>query len=170
MPGVIAVTSRLRIERATEKDVPVILGMIKGLAEYEKLLDAVTATEEGLRESLFGARPAAEVLIGYVGVEPVAFALFFQNFSTFLGQPGLYLEDLFVRPEWRKRGFGRQILARLANLAVERRCGRLEWAVLDWNESAITFYRSLGARPMDDWTIYRVAGHALDELAGRSQD
>ena len=157
-------TSRLRIERATEKDVPVILGMIKGLAEYEKLLDAVTATEEGLRESLFGARPAAEVLIGYVGVEPVAFALFFQNFSTFLGQPGLYLEDLFVRPEWRKRGFGRQILARLANLAVERRCGRLEWAVLDWNRDAIGFYERLGAKPNSEWTVYRLTGEALTSL------
>jgi GNAT superfamily N-acetyltransferase len=164
------VTSRLRIERAAEKDVPIILAMIKGLAEYEKLLDAVTATEDGLRESLFGASPAAEVLIGYVGEEPVAFALFFQNFSTFLGRPGLYLEDLFVRPEWRKQGFGRELLAHLANLAIERRCGRLEWAVLDWNESAIAFYKGLGANPMDDWTIYRVTGRALDELAGRAQD
>jgi GNAT superfamily N-acetyltransferase len=158
-------TPTLRIVPATEHDVPVILRMIKGLAEYERLADHVTATEEQLRATLFGPRPAAEVVIGYAGREPVGFALFFQNYSTFLAQPGIYLEDLFVVPEWRAHGFGRQLLTHLAALAVERGCGRLEWSVLDWNAPAIGFYRKLGAVPMEDWTIFRVTGDTLTELA-----
>lgn len=156
-----------RIEPATEGDVPVIFGMIRALAEYERLAHEVTTTEEGLRETLFGTRPAAEVVIGYVGEEPVGFAIFFQSFSTFLGKPGLYLEDLFVRPEWRRRGFGRALLNHLASVAVERGYGRMEWAVLDWNEPAIRFYRSLGARPMDEWTTMRLTGEALSNLGTR---
>ncbi len=154
-----------RIEPATERDVPHILRMIRGLAAYEKLLDVVTATEDRLRESLFGPGPAAEVVIGYAGDDAVGFALFFHNYSTFLGQRGLYLEDLFVEPRWRGHGLGRQLLQHLAKLAIERDCGRLEWTVLDWNEPAIRFYRRLGAVPMNDWTIFRLAGDALDRLA-----
>jgi GNAT superfamily N-acetyltransferase len=155
----------LRIERATERDVPLILELIKGLAVYEKLAHEVTATEAGLRETLFGAKPAAEVIIGYTGDTPVGFALFFPNYSTFLGKPGLYLEDLFVLPEWRGHGFGRGLLTRLASIAVERGCGRFEWSVLDWNEPAIGFYKSLGATLMDGWSIFRVTGDALTTLA-----
>jgi GNAT superfamily N-acetyltransferase len=157
--------SPFRIEAATEADIPVILRLIKALAEYERLAHAVTATEDQLRATLFGPRRSAEVLIGYVDRDPVAFAVYFQNFSTFLGMPGLYLEDLFVRPEWRKHGFGRALLSRLASVAVERGCGRMEWSVLDWNEPAIGFYRSLGAEPMDEWTVFRVTGPALSKLA-----
>src|SRR3954466_10297847 len=155
----------LRIERATERDVPLILRLIKALAEYERMSDEVIATEDGLRRTLFGPPPAAEVVVGYAGDEPAGFALFFHNYSTFLGRPGIYLEDLYVRPEMRGRGTGRALLAHLARLAVERGCGRLEWWVLDWNERAIRFYRSLGARPMDDWTVFRVAGDDLHHLA-----
>jgi len=155
----------LRIERATERDVPLILELINGLAVYEKLAHEVTATEAGLRETLFGARPAADVIIGYTGDTPVGFALFFPNYSTFLGKPGLYLEDLFVLPEWRGHGFGRGLLIRLAAIAVERGCGRFEWSVLDWNEPAIGFYKSLGATLMDGWSIFRVTGDALTKLA-----
>ena len=155
----------LRIERATERDVPLILRLINGLAEYEKLAHEVTATEAGLRETLFGARPAADVIIGYTGDTPVGFALFFPNYSTFLGKPGLYLEDLFVLPEWRGHGFGRGLLTQLAKIAVERGCGRFEWSVLDWNEPAIGFYKSLGATLMDGWSIFRVTGDALTKLA-----
>jgi GNAT superfamily N-acetyltransferase len=155
----------LRIERAIERDVPLILELIKGLAVYEKLAHEVTATEAGLRETLFGARPAAEVIVGYTGDTPVGFALFFPNYSTFLGKPGLYLEDLFVLPEWRGHGFGRRLLTRLATIAVERGCGRFEWSVLDWNEPAIGFYTSLGAKLMDGWSIFRVTGDALQKLA-----
>jgi GNAT superfamily N-acetyltransferase len=158
-----------RIERATERDVPVVLAMIKGLADYEKMADQVTATEEGLRASLFGPRPAAEVVIGYANGGPAGFALFFHNYSTFLGQPGIYLEDLFVVPKWRGHGLGRQFLAHLAALAVERGCGRLEWTVLDWNEPAIGFYKKLGAKPMDGWTIFRATGDALHRLALEGQ-
>ena len=155
----------IRIARATEADVPLILRLIQGLAVYEKLAHEVTATKAGLRETLFGARPAAEVIIGYAGDTPVGFALFFSNYSTFLGKPGLYLEDLFVLPEWRGQGFGRRMLTHLATLAVERGCGRFEWSVLDWNEPAIGFYTSLGATLMDGWSIFRVAGDALTTLA-----
>ncbi len=157
-----------RIEPAREDDVPLILDLIKGLAVYEKLADQVVATEDGLRESLFGGKPAAEVVIAYAGDEAVGFALFFHNFSTFLGRRGLYLEDLFVRPEWRGRGAGRALLTRLAQIAAERECGRFEWSVLDWNEPAITFYKGLGAKPMNEWTIFRVTGDALSALAERS--
>jgi GNAT superfamily N-acetyltransferase len=155
----------LRIESATERDVPVILRMIKGLAEYEQLGDHVIATEEKLRATLFGPHPAAEVLIGYDGSAPVGFALFFQVYSTFLAQPGIYLEDLFVVPEARAHGYGRQLLAHLARVAAERGCGRLEWSVLDWNQPAIGFYKKLGAIPMEDWTIFRLTGDALTHLA-----
>ena len=153
------------IKPATVEDVPLILWFIRQLAEYERLSKEVVATEEGLRESLFGAQPSAEVVIGYSQGEPAGFALFFHNYSTFLGTHGLYLEDLFVRPEFRGKGFGRQLLTHLAKLARERGCGRFEWAVLDWNEPAIKFYQSLGAKPLHDWTVYRLTGVELDRLA-----
>ena len=160
--------SDFEILAATEADVPVILELIRGLAEYERLPHEVVATEERLRESLFGARPEAEVVIAWSREEPgeaAGFALFFHNYSTFLARRGLALEDLFVRPRWRGRGLGRRLLAHLAALAVERGCGRFEWAVLDWNEGAIRFYRSVGDVPMSDWTTYRVTGEALSRLA-----
>ena len=162
-----ATVPAFRIERATERDVPLILRLIKGLADYEKLTDEVRATEDDLRQSLFGPNPSAEVVVGYAGDEPVGFALFFHNYSTFLARPGMYLEDLFVLPEWRGHGYGRQLLAHLATLAVERGCGRLEWAVLDWNEPAIGFYKSLGAKPLHDWTVFRVTGDGLHQLASQ---
>lgn len=150
---------------ATERDVPVVLDLIRGLAEFERLGHEVVATEARLRESLFGPRPDAEVVIAWVGEEAAGFALFFHNYSTFLASRGLFLEDLFVRPAWRGRGLGRRLLAHLAALAVERGCGRFEWNVLDWNEGAIRFYRSVGAEPMSDWTTFRVTGDALSQLA-----
>lgn len=156
--------SDFRIEWATERDVPAILVLIKGLAEYEKLAHEVTATEEDLRASLFRGRPSAEVLLARAGGETVGFALFFRNYSTFLGRPGIYLEDLFVVPQQRGHGYGRRLLASLARVAVERGCGRLEWSVLDWNEPAIRFYTSLQARPMDEWTVYRLTGEALERV------
>jgi GNAT superfamily N-acetyltransferase len=159
------VTQELRIERATARDVPLILRLITDLAEYERMSDEVVATEAGLHATLFGPQPSAEVIIGYAGDEPAGFALFFHNYSTFLGKPGLYLEDLFVVPKFRGRGYGKALLVRLAKLAVERDCGRFEWSVLDWNEPAIGFYKKLGARPLDDWTIFRVTGDALHKLA-----
>jgi GNAT superfamily N-acetyltransferase len=159
----------LRIRDAVRADVPVILRMIRGLAEYEKLSHEVTATEEKLSRSLFGARPAAEVLLAQVGAEPVGFAVHFSHFSTFLGSYGIYLEDLFVDPAWRGRGFGKQLLAHLARIAVARGCPRLEWSVLDWNEPAIRFYKSLGAQSMDDWTVFRLNGEPLGRLAGMSR-
>jgi len=155
-----------RIEPATERDLPIILRLVKSLAEYEHLAHAVVATEAALRESLF-VRRAAEVVIGYAGDEPAGFAVFFQTFSTFLGIPGMYLEDLFVDPKFRRQGLGEALLARLARIAVERGCGRLEWSVLRWNELAIGFYQKLGARPMDDWVTYRLTGEALITLAGK---
>jgi GNAT superfamily N-acetyltransferase len=158
-----------RIERATPRDVPLILRLIKALAEYERMSDQVIATEQALHETLFGARPSAEVLVGYAGDEPAGFALFFHNYSTFLGKPGLYLEDLFVVPAFRGRGYGKALLTRLAQIAVERDCGRFEWSVLDWNEPAIGFYKKLGAQPMEEWTIFRVTGEALTRLAGDAQ-
>jgi GNAT superfamily N-acetyltransferase len=154
-----------RIVRANERDVPVILSLIRGLAEYEKLSAEVTATEEGLRKSLFGPDRAAEVLIAYADATAVGFAVYFQNYSTFLGRPGIYLEDLFVLPQWRRHGHGRRLLAEVARVALERKCGRLEWAVLDWNEPALQFYRSLGAKAMDEWTVYRLTGDAIRKLA-----
>jgi len=159
------VSGEFRIEPATETDVPLILRMVEALADYEKLAHEVVATEERLRNALFGSRPYAEVVVGRLGTDPVGFALFFHNFSTFRGAPGLYLEDLFVFPQWRGRGFGRKLLAHLAAIAVERGCHRMEWSVLDWNEPAIEFYRRAGARLMDDWRIFRLTGDALRALA-----
>jgi GNAT superfamily N-acetyltransferase len=158
--------SNFRIEEAGPQDVPLILSFVKELAEYERLSDSVIVTEGDLREALFGERAVASALIGYDEDEAVGFALFFHNYSTFVGRPGLYLEDLYVRPHMRGRGFGRAMLTYLARVARERRCGRMEWAVLNWNEPAIRFYKSLGARPLDDWTVYRLTGDALDKLAG----
>jgi GNAT superfamily N-acetyltransferase len=158
-------THNFEIKPATIEDVPLILDFIKALAKYEKLAHEVVATEEILRETLFGKHAHAEVVIGYLDNKPVSFALFFHNFSTFLGRSGIYLEDLFVKPEARGLGIGQKKLAYLAKLAKERKCGRLEWWVLDWNESAINFYKKLGAIPMDEWTVFRVTGEALDKLA-----
>lgn len=155
------------IRSATANDVPLILSLIKELAQYEKLSHAVVATEDDLKESLFGARPAAEVVIGYEGSEPVGYALFFSTFSTFVGKPGIYLEDLYVRPVARRKGYGRALLLHLAQLARERGCGRLEWSVLDWNEPSINFYKSLGAVPLDDWTVFRLDSTALQALVSR---
>ena len=155
------------IQPATERDVPVILHLIKALADYERLSDKVVATEEKLRASLFGPRPAAEVVIARAGDQPAGFAVFFPTYSTFLAQPGLSLEDLFVEPRWRGRGCGRMLLVHLARLAAARGCGRLEWSVLDWNEPALRFYRSLGAAPVEGWTVYRLTGDALSRLAER---
>ena len=155
----------VEIRAATEDDVPLILSFIRELAEYEKLSHEAVATEDVLRESLFGERTGAEVVICYLSGAPAGFALFFHNFSTFLGRPGLYLEDLYVKPEMRGLGVGRALLVHLAGLARERGCGRMEWSVLDWNEPAIKLYKGIGATPMDEWTVYRVTGEALEELA-----
>ena len=155
---------KLSIRMAGEDDVPLILEFIRELADYEHMLDQVEATEERLKESIF-ERKKAEVLIAEVGGSPAGFALFFHNYSTFLGQPGIYLEDLFVRPQYRGYGVGGALLSRLASLALERRCGRLEWVCLDWNEPSIGFYLSLGAKSMGDWTTYRVTGETLRKLA-----
>lgn len=153
------------IRPATPGDLPTIRQFIRELAEYERMAAEAVATEEDLRTSLFGPRPAAEVVIAEVDGAPGGFALYFHNFSTFLGRHGLYLEDLYVRPELRGRGVGRALLARLAALAVERGCGRFEWSVLDWNEPAIGFYRKLGAVAQDEWTVQRMTGEALERLA-----
>jgi len=159
----------LHIEPATPADVPMILQLIRELAEFERLLHEVTATEEQLQENLFGPRPKAEVIMGRLpGGEVVGFALYFHNFSTFLAKPGIYLEDLYVRQQYRGRGYGELLLRRLAGIAIERNCGRLEWSVLDWNQRAIDFYKSLGAVPMHEWTIYRVTGSALQKLGNAS--
>ncbi|HEV2475835.1 MAG TPA: GNAT family N-acetyltransferase, partial [Candidatus Dormibacteraeota bacterium] len=155
----------LRIRPGELPDVPVIAELIRGLASYEKLEHEVVMTEEKLTASLFGERRYAETLIAEEDGEPIGFALFFHNYSTFLAQPGIYLEDLFVRPERRGGGVGRALLERLAQLAIERGCGRLEWAVLDWNVDAIRFYERLGARPNADWTVYRLTGTPLEALA-----
>ncbi len=152
------------IRPATPTDVPLIAQLIRDLAEYEKLAHDVVFNEAALKQHLFGPRPYAEVLIAEHEGAGVGFALFFHNFSTFLGQPGIYLEDLFVKPANRGQGHGKQLLAALARLAVERGCGRLEWAVLDWNKPAIGFYESLGARPNDEWTVFRLTGEALQSL------
>ncbi len=153
---------------ATEADLDTIIELIRALAEYEREPDAVRLDREELRRHLFGPRPFAEVILAETAAGASAgFALFFHNFSTWEGRPGIYLEDLFVRPEYRGQGHGRALLAALARLALERGCARLEWAVLDWNEPSIQFYRALGAVPMDEWTTYRVAGDALARLAGR---
>jgi len=154
----------MALRRAVRADVLEILRLIRALAQYEKLADEVVATEAALAESLFGATPAAEVLLAEEGGRAVGFALFFQNYSTFLARPGLYLEDLFVEPAFRGKGLGKALLKAVARIAVERGCGRLEWAVLDWNAPAIGFYRNLGAKPLDDWTVMRVTGEALQRL------
>ena len=153
-----------QIRNAEESDVKLILQFIKGLGEYEKLSHQVVATEEKLRKTLFEQK-IAEVIIGEYGSKPVGFALFFHNYSTFLGQAGIYLEDLFIIPEMRGKGFGKTMLKHLAKLAVERDCGRLEWACLDWNEPSICFYKGLGAKALEDWTVYRVTGETLQEMA-----
>jgi GNAT superfamily N-acetyltransferase len=155
----------LTIRLATENDAALILGFIRGLAEYERLAHEVVADEDRLRRTLFGPRPYAEVIIGEWEGQPAGFALFFHNYSTFLARPGIYLEDLFVTPEFRGKGIGQALLVHLARVAVQRDCGRLEWAVLDWNEPAIRFYKRLGAVPMDEWTTFRVTGEALTRLA-----
>lgn len=152
------------IREATPGDTPVILHLIRQLAIYEKLEDAVTATEEMLREQLF-ERHCAKVLIGEEDGRPVGFALYFFNFSTFLAKPGLYLEDLFVEPEYRGKGYGKALLTALAGIAKERNCGRMEWSVLDWNSAAIAFYKSLNAVPMEEWTVFRLDDRAIDQMA-----
>lgn len=162
-------TRTLTLRSATVADVPVILQGIRGLADYERLAHECVATEDQLRDTLFGARPAAEVLLAHLDAEPAGFALFFHNYSTFLARPGLYLEDLFVEPRFRGLGVGKALLARLAALAVERQCGRLEWSVLDWNVDAIGFYEKLGARGMTEWTVHRLTGDALHALAKEGQ-
>ena len=154
------------LRAATIDDVPVILRCIRGLAEYERLAHECMATEELVRESLFGESPAAQVVLAFADDEPAGFALWFRNYSTFLARPGIYLEDLFVFPAFRGLGIGRRLLTHLAQIAVSRRYGRLEWAVLYWNANAIRFYESLGAVPMSDWTTYRVSGAALATLGG----
>ena len=159
-------SGQLRITPATENDLGLILSYIRKLAEYEKLSHMVVATEENIREHVFGPNPVAEVLLAHWDQEPVGFALFFRNYSTFLGRAGIYLEDLFVRPEHRRKGHGFALLRELARLAVERRCGRLEWSVLKWNEPAIAFYRSLGAKAMDEWGTFRMTGDTIAALAG----
>lgn len=159
----------ITIRTAERRDVPLVLGFIRGLAEYEKLGHECEATEAQLEKTLFGERPAAEVVIAYHENRPAGFALFFHNYSTFLAKPGLYLEDLFVDPAFRGFGVGKALLAHLARLAVERDCGRFEWSVLDWNADAIGFYEKLGARPMSDWTVFRVTGEALVALANEAR-
>lgn len=153
------------LRAATADDVPLILELIEGLADYERLRHECVATESLLRETLFGARAFAEVVMADRAGSPAGFALFFHNYSTFLARPGIYLEDLYVRPECRGHGIGKALLQHLARLAVQRGCGRLEWSVLDWNVDAIGFYERLGARPQNDWTVYRVTGDALTQLA-----
>lgn len=155
----------ITIRPATDSDIPAILGFIRALAKYERLEHECIATEQGLRKTLFGTRPYAEVVFACVDDTPVGFALFFHNYSTFLGKPGIYLEDLFVNPEARGRGIGKRLLQWLAKTAVERDCGRLEWAVLDWNEPSIRFYKSLGAVLKSEWQIFRLTGEALTALS-----
>jgi GNAT superfamily N-acetyltransferase len=158
--------SGFSIRPAVPADIPLILQLIRDLATYERAPNDVTATEEQLRQVLFGEKPAAEVLLAREGETAVGFAVFFHNFSTWLGKPGLYLEDLFVRPEMRGRGYGRALLAELARMARDRNCGRMEWAVLNWNEPAIQFYQKLGAKPMREWTVFRLTPEEIEKLAG----
>ncbi len=160
--------SQVTIRPATVDDLDIVIGFIRALADYERLADEVKLDRTLIGCHLFGDKPMAEVLIGEIDGAPRGFALFFHNFSTFEGRPGIYLEDLFVEPEARCSGLGKALLARLAQLALERGCARLEWSVLDWNTPAIDFYKSLGATPMDEWTVNRVEGNALADLAGRS--
>ena len=152
------------IKFASEDDVPLILNFIKGLAQYEKLEHELIATEAQLRDTLFGDKAYAEVIIGYYNKQPVSFALFFHNYSTFLGKPGIHLEDFYVIPEMQGKGFGKNMLVFVARLAVERDCGRLEWSVLNWNQPAIKFYQAIGAKPMEEWTSYRLDSQALKQL------
>lgn len=162
------ISNELRIKQATEENVPLLLTLVRGLADYEKMLDSVSATEERLRASLFGEHPRAEAILAYEGDKPVGYAIYFFIYSSFTALPGLYLEDLFVLPESRGSGVGRHLLAFLANKAVERGCCRMEWAVLNWNEPAIRFYENLGAEAMNKWTVYRLTGVKLDGLAGEA--
>ena len=154
-----------KIRPACVEDVPIILQLIRDLATYERAPREVTATEEQLADVLFGERPAAEVLLAFEQESAIGFAVFFHNFSTWLGRPGLYLEDLFVKPKKRGKGYGRALLVELAKIARERGCGRMEWAVLNWNEPAIKFYRALGATPMDEWTVFRLTRDGIEKLA-----
>ena len=158
-------TENFAIRPATAADVPIILELIRALATYERAPNDVTATGDGLSKVLFGEKPAAEVLLAFENETAVGFAVFFHNFSTWLGRPGLYLEDLFVRPEDRGKGYGRALLIHLAKIARDRGCGRMEWAVLDWNEPAIQFYRKLGGKPMDQWTVFRLTRDGIAKLA-----
>lgn len=160
----------LRIAPARRADLPLIVALVRELAEYERLLDQVRITPADLERDLFGPRPYAEAAVAWEGDEAVGFALWFHNYSTFAGRPGLYLEDLFVRPAFRGRGYGEALLRHLARLALDRGCARFEWAVLDWNEPALAFYRKLGAVAMDDWTVHRVSGDALRRLAAQQTD
>jgi GNAT superfamily N-acetyltransferase len=153
------------IRAARLADVPIILELIRDLATYERAPNEVTATEEQLVDVLFGEKPVAEVLLAFEGKSPVGFAVFFHNFSTWLGRPGLYLEDLFVKPEARGKGYGHALLVELARIARDSGCGRMEWAVLDWNDPAIQFYRKLGAKPMEEWTVFRLTRDGIAELA-----
>tara|TARA_B100000809_G_scaffold251932_1_gene286031 strand:- start:11 stop:511 length:501 start_codon:yes stop_codon:yes gene_type:complete len=163
-------SNNFQIRLATSDDVPSILAFIKGLAEFEYLTNEVTVTEADLQKSLFGQNPAAEVVMGFEGDEPAGFAVFFHNYSTFLGQRGMYLEDIFVTPEHRRKGLGKMLLVHVANIAVERGCGRLEWSVLDWNEDAARFYKELGAEVMSDWRTFRMQEDALRRLSKAAQD
>ena len=163
-------SNNFQIRLATSDDVPSILAFIKELAEFEHLSNEVTVTEADLQKSLFGSDPAAEVVIGFSGGEPAGFTVFFHNYSTFLGQRGMYLEDIFVNPECRRKGLGKMLLAYVANIAVERECGRFEWSVLDWNEDAARFYKELGAEVMSDWRTFRMPGDALRRLSRFSLD
>ena len=156
----------LKIRPAQEQDIDAIFDLIRGLAAYEKLSDRVTGNSELLRSHLFGKRPYAEVIVAELGDRTIGFALFFHNYSTFLTQPGLYLEDVFIRPEYRRQGFGTALLAAVAKIAVDRGCGRLEWSVLEWNQDAIEFYQSLGATVLPDWKICRMTGETLAEFSG----
>ena len=157
--------NNFEIRSARVEDVPLILELIRDLATYERAPDEVIATEEQLVAVLFGEKPVAEVLLAFEGKSPVGFAVFFHNFSTWLGRPGLYLEDLFVKPKKRGKGYGRALLVDLARIALERGCGRMEWAVLNWNEPAIKFYRALGAKPLDEWTVFRLTRDGIARLA-----
>jgi len=158
----------ITIRPAAEPDVPVILDLIRQLAVYERLEHEVVATEDRVRKTLFGTKPSAETILAEEGRECVGFALFFESYSTFLAQPGIYLEDLFVKPHMRGKGVGSALLQHLAAIAMERNCGRMEWGVLNWNEPSIQFYKNLGAVPMDEWTKYRLTGKALERLATKA--
>src|SRR5437867_12987624 len=160
-----SIQTDFKIRSARVTDVPIILQLIRDLASYERAPNDVTANEEQLVDVLFGKKPAAEILLAFENETPVGFAVFFHNFSTWLGRPGLYLEDLFVKPEARGKGYGRALLVQLAKIARDRSCGRMEWAVLDWNEPAIKFYHALGAKPMDEWTVFRLTRDGIARLA-----